>query len=98
MTTYREEIFTDERIYLDKNDYWDCKFKQCKIIFDATGPVVLKRPTLIDCQFVFEGPAEKTLQFMRRLYAGEMGPMGQKAFRELLYNLQDPPMEQFSDS
>ena len=64
---YTKSTFTDEEVLLDGNEYRDCIFNKCRLVFRGEKPPVLSGNRLNDSRFVFLGPAELTLNFLKEL-------------------------------
>ena len=68
MALHEGAAFTNERVVLDGNEYRNCTFTNCEIVFNATAPVSLQGINFISCQWTFDGPAGLTINFMTSLY------------------------------
>lgn len=77
-------IFTDEDIHIDEARYVDCVFRNCRIIFTGKPLPGFENCSFDSCQWVFDGPAENTIQYFAALYTG-LGPGG----RELMEGIFD---------
>lgn len=66
---YKDETFANQDVLLDGNSYINCKFRECKIIFGARGPVGLVDCNFNRCRWGFDGPAADTITFMAAMYA-----------------------------
>jgi hypothetical protein len=74
--------FTDETVQVDGNAYHDCRFTVSRIVYEG-GPIPEFVNCVFDrCQWVFDGPAENTIQYFALLYTA-LGPGG----RELIENI-----------
>jgi hypothetical protein len=72
MAKFSNTIISGERVVLDGNDYTQCLFQNCEIVFGARGKVTLDHCTFDSCSFTFDGPAQDTLLFLTGLYG--IGP------------------------
>lgn len=65
---YENLTLTGQRLELDGNEFVGCTLTLCTLIYRG-GPVVLMdNSTLNDCNFVFAGAAENTVNFMKGLW------------------------------
>src|SRR5688500_6771764 len=67
---------------LDNNEYRRCRFERCRFVYSATGPVTFEANAVIDCDWVFDGPALETLNFLATLYR-DHGPLGDDFLNQL---------------
>jgi hypothetical protein len=75
MALHEGEAFTNERVVLDGNDYRNCTFTDCQMVFNGTAPVSLHGINFISCQWTFDGPAGLTINFMTALYQAGLKDM-----------------------
>src|SRR5215203_6602236 len=68
MALHDGETFSDQTVALDGNDYRNCTFTNCEIIFNGTAGVSLHGISFNDCRWTFDGPAGLTINFMTALY------------------------------
>ena len=68
MALHEGATFANETVVLDGNDYRNCTFTNCEIVFNATSSVSLNGINFNDCQWTFGGPAGTTINFMTALY------------------------------
>jgi hypothetical protein len=68
MTQHVGETFTNQTVVLDGNDYRNCTFTNCEIVFNGTASVSLNGISFNNCQWTFDGPAGLTINFMTALY------------------------------
>ena len=80
------------RVSLDNQSYKNCVFKNCIIEFGGTGPIALDGCDFNQCQWVFTGNAQNTLNFMRLMYHN-MGDFGKSMIEATFNNIKDsaPP-------
>ena len=69
------KLITDENVFVDQNEYINCVFERCRIIFTGKGPARFSGCRFILCEWVFDGAAEETIQYLAALYNG-MGTGG----------------------
>ena len=82
---FEKQTFTKERINLDYNDFDQCRFIECELVFNAVGSVGFTRNAVDGCRWTFEGPAAATASFMKALYG--MGADGRKVVLTTLRNI-----------
>ena len=70
MPTYEKRSFVDQAMVIDGNEYTDCRFERCELIFTGALLPKLVRNHFQDCKYTFDGPAARTVQFMSALYSG----------------------------
>lgn len=75
--------FLNQDVLIDGKEFFNCQFTQCRIIFQAIGPVQFEACTFTECQWVFDGPAENTLFFLSAL-ATDLGPEAATMVRNML--------------
>ncbi len=68
MLQNRGNRFTRTRVELDGQQFENCTFDSCAIVFKGTGPYNLSGCSFNDCSFNFEGPAALTVKFMTDIY------------------------------
>jgi len=72
MALHEGASFSNETVVLDGNEYRNCTFTNCEIVFNATAPSSLNGINFIDCRWTFNGPAGMTIDFMTALYQAGM--------------------------
>ena len=75
MVQYQGATFTNETVVLDGNDYSNCTFTDCVIVFRGTATVSLNEVTTNNCRWTFEGAAGLTVKFLTALYQGGFSEM-----------------------
>lgn len=68
MASFVEETFTEQRIVLDGNSYSNCKFIKCFLSYEGGTIPILKNNLFDGCIWDLEGPAGRTLGFLRMLF------------------------------
>ncbi len=63
----------DQIIRLDYTDHRNTIFERCKLIYEGGRPPTLINCDFIECEFIFEGPARNTANFMASLAKGGSG-------------------------
>lgn len=67
------EVIVGKDVLLDGNAFYDCLLQRCTIIFSGLEPVDMEACVLEECHFLFIGPAERTMRFLRN-YNKAAGP------------------------
>ncbi len=67
---FQDQTFTGQTIQLDFNSFERCTFENCVLVYAGVATVSLRYCIFRDCQWVFNGPAARTFDFVRRLYSG----------------------------
>lgn len=62
--------FQGQTVVLDGNDYADCRFENCTIVFRGETLPELKNCDFHECNFRFEDAADRTIAFMKGIYHG----------------------------
>lgn len=68
MAIYRGERFVNQQLKLSGNEFFNCEFVDCQLIFDASGPIKLDGCRFNSPRFLFDGPAADTLKFLSGIY------------------------------
>ena len=72
---FEDQTFDSQDVLLDGNEYINCTFNGCKIIFKGGQGTGLVSPTFNACDWNFSGPAGNTLAFLAMIYSrGSDGP------------------------
>ncbi len=77
MTMYKDELFIKQRVSLDADQFFNCRFVRCTMIYSGSSGVVMEGCELDSCDWVFDGAADNTLIFLSQLYRG-LGSGGQQ--------------------
>ncbi len=83
------ETMTDATEVIDGNQYNDCRFTNCKLVFRGGEIPRISGCHFENCQWQFDDAAERTLLFMRQLYHG-MGTGGAQLIEATLSQLRQP--------
>ncbi len=75
MARHQGATFTNETVVLDGNEYLNCTFTNCDIVYRGTATVSLDGVTTDNCRWTFEGPAGMTVKFLTALYQGGFSEM-----------------------
>jgi len=83
------QTFSNATIIIDGNEYLECKFERCKIVYCGVAVVALNGCSFSDCEWSFDGPAARTVQFMSALYASGGG--AKELIEQTLRNIRGKP-------
>jgi hypothetical protein len=75
MAQHEGATFTNETVVLDGNEYRNCNFNNCHLVFNGNAPVSLHGINFNDCRWTFDGPAGLTINFMTSLYQAGLTDM-----------------------
>jgi hypothetical protein len=68
MTVHTKSVFSQSDVLLDGNEYRDCIFQSCRLIFRGEQPTALSGNRISgDSRFVLEGPAQLTMNFLKAM-------------------------------
>lgn len=81
--------FSDSREVIDGNEYIDCRFERCDIVYCGGDIPNIVGCTFDACQWHFEDAAERTLAFLHHLYNG-MGDEGRAMVEQTLELIRQP--------
>lgn len=89
MTKNIRNTYKNCTVQLDNNEFVECTFDHCKLIYSGLGPV-----SLVSCHFTnvgwdFAGPARNTIEFLRGLYHG-MGEGGRQLVERTFEDIRKP--------
>jgi len=65
---FEKKTFEKQRIVLDYNEFEECRFTECELVFNAVGSVGFSRNVLDNCRWKFEGPAAAAVSFLKAVY------------------------------
>lgn len=68
MAEHSKAVFEHQMIKLDGNLFVGCHFKNCKMIFEASGPIHFQGCSFDSCEWVFDGAALSTFSFLQFMY------------------------------
>lgn len=89
---YTAKIIADTTEVVDGNQYIECRFENCKVIFRGGEIPHITGCRFDNCTWLFEGAAERTLMFMRQLYHG-MGTGGAQLIEATIGMLRERPTD-----
>jgi hypothetical protein len=90
METIQNQTFATCIIHLDGKRFVDCTFRACIMIFKAEGEVGMEGCTFDRVQWVFEGAAGTTINFLQAMYHG-MGEGGKKLVEDTFNVIKTSP-------
>ena len=96
MALHEGASFSNETVVLDGNEYRNCTFTNCEIIFGATAGVSLNGISFNNCRWTFTGPAGTTINFMTALYQAGVTDMLDQTFENIRrgsHRQPDAPLE-----
>lgn len=70
-----ECTFIDAIERCDGNQYIDCTFNNCQLLYSGGDLPSFVRCNLNETGFIFTGAAGNTLQFLQSMHAGGFGPI-----------------------
>ena len=68
MAIHQGTRFSNARVQVDNDRFFNCTFERCLIVYGARGSVTLDHCKFKECSFAFEGAAGNTVSFMTALY------------------------------
>jgi len=83
MAVHEGATFKDETVVLDGNEYRNCTFNNCEIVYNGKAHVALNGITFNDCRWTFDGPAGLTIEFMTALYQAGMKELIDGTFKNI---------------
>jgi hypothetical protein len=84
MARHEGRSFQGERVLIEGNEYIDCRFENCVMVFSGGD----EKSLISRCGFgsgvmwTFEGPAQRTIQFLAAMYHG-IGAGGREQVEEI---------------
>ena len=91
MAKHVGETFVDQQVMLSGEEYENCTFTRCQLVYTAAAPVRLSGNTLTQCQFRFHGPAAHTMHFLRLIYHG-LPSEGRRIVEQTFDDIRRPPV------
>lgn len=80
--------YSGARVRIDNQIFKNCIFSNCVIEYAAEGPISLSGCTFNNCQWVFVGAAQSTLNFMQTMYHS-MGDFGRGMIESTFDNIKN---------
>jgi hypothetical protein len=70
VASHKAETFENRSVVLDGDEYEDCTFRNCSLIYKGGEPPRLVNNYLENCSWQFQDAAERTVNFLKGLYHG----------------------------
>lgn len=67
---YENLLITDEDVVVDEQIFRNCRFVGCRIVYNGGNIPEFTDCAFESCQWVFDGPAENTIQYFALLATG----------------------------
>ena len=84
------ERFSNQRVVLDEDEFFECTFNRCEIVYQGGDKAYLVGCRFEDqCSFRFEGAALRTLAFLRGMYH-HMGQPGLRLVENTFNEIRRP--------
>ncbi len=76
MGVHRQEVFENQTVILDGNEFIRCEMRRCNLIYKGREPVKLEQCHIASCTWQFEDAAQRTVMMLKGLYLS--GPVGKE--------------------
>lgn len=86
------EKFVDQRVVLDEDEFFECAFTRCQLVYQGGEWAYLVGCRMEQCSFGFEGAAGRTLLFLQGMYR-HMGPAGARLIEATFNDIRGPDPE-----
>jgi hypothetical protein len=86
---FKDHRFADAQEVVDGNQYFDCTFDNCKIIYRGGAVPSIGNCAFNGCTWHFEEAAVRTLVFLRLIYNG-MGEGGHTLVESAINQIREP--------
>ena len=86
MTLIEDKAFLNERVRVDGHDFRRCTFTDCQLVFRGEAPFKMDGCMIQDPEWVLEGPAATTIQFLTTAYHS-MGEAGVRLIENTFNNI-----------
>ena len=94
MARFEDEIFREKTILVDGNQYINCTFQSCEILFGGYDPPAMPNAVFESCHFGLTGRAEITKNWLRFI-SGAGGSKLILALIGLAESDEDPDRDEF---
>lgn len=88
MEIVRDQKYDDRSVPVDGRRFESCVFDRSRLVFTGEGPVEFSGCTFIACNFVFDGAALDTLQYLATINDG-LGVEGERLISSIFTSIQD---------
>lgn len=85
MADFKGKTFENQAVLLDGNTYEHCEFRGCNLIFNGTTSTSLANINETGCQWSFDGPVARAVQFLKELH--QMGGGARRHVEQTLRNI-----------
>jgi hypothetical protein len=85
--------FAGKQVNLDGTVFDKCIFQNCKMIYSGGDLPQMSNCSMNDCQWSFEGPAARTLAFIRAIYHG-LGQHGEEYVESIFEGIREANLPQ----
>ena len=93
MAKHVGERFADRRVVLDEDEFFECTFARCQIVYQGGAKAYLVGCRFEDgCSFQLEDAAQRTLAFLRGMYH-HLGPAGMRLVENTFNEIRRPDAE-----
>jgi len=75
MAVFKELEKANESVALDGNEFIDCKFKNCELVYSGGELPKLQRCDFAHCSWKLDKAAKQTILFLRSIYHSGPGGM-----------------------
>jgi hypothetical protein len=75
--------FTHETVQLDGEQFADCEFIKCRLVYSGGAVPKLKDCRFDDCDWKFEDAAGRTLEYMKVVWGAGAKPLVQGLIKEI---------------
>ncbi|HEX8200267.1 MAG TPA: hypothetical protein VF590_07255 [Isosphaeraceae bacterium] len=86
MANHKAEIFENRAVVLDGEEFEDCTFRNCTLIYKGGEAPKLVNNYLEGCAWQFQEAAERTVNFLKGLYHG-LGQEGRVLIEATFQNI-----------
>jgi hypothetical protein len=83
MSHHDGETFEDQAEVVDGREFHHCTFNRCQLTYNGGVPPTFVGCSFADCTWLFDGPAGRTVEFLRAMYHG-MGDGGRDLIEQTL--------------
>lgn len=88
MAVVKEQQIANETVILDGNQYVQCEFTQCKLVYEGGVVPRLQGCHFVRCTWALEEAARRTTLFLRGIY--HSGPGGRELVEQTLRQIRMP--------
>lgn len=68
MTTFKNKTFKNDEIVVDGNEYIDCRFDNCVLVFEGGEPPVFSGCRFSNIKIQLQGDASRTTSYLNKLF------------------------------